>query len=87
LFRYAKDRDVYPTMLRDRVDRLPVAVLGYCFTLNRVHLLLKVLDGGDMLGRFMQSLAGDFARQYDLRKSRHGAFWGDRDHTLMMDEG
>lgn len=88
LLKFAKDRNLYRVMLRERVEKFPVAVLGYCLTSNHVHLLLKVLDGGiDTLGRFMQSLAGDFAQQYNIRKFRSGAFWGDRYHAVMIDGG
>jgi putative transposase len=62
--------------------------LGYGLTSNHVHLLLKVRGGGtDQLARFMQSLAGDFAQAYNVRKGRTGAFWGDRYHAVMIDAG
>jgi hypothetical protein len=40
------------------------------------------------ISRFMQSLEGDFAQAYNLRKkTRSGAFWGDRYHAVMVDTG
>ena len=30
LFRFARDRDTYRAMMRDRLERNPVAALGYC---------------------------------------------------------
>ena len=33
----------------------------------------------------MQSLAGDFAQAYNIRKKRSGAFWGDRYHATLVE--
>jgi REP element-mobilizing transposase RayT len=46
LFRFAKDRDLYRAMMRERAERFAVAVLGYCLTSNHTHLLLKLSEGG-----------------------------------------
>ena len=35
----------------------------------------------------MQSLAGDFAQAYNIRKKRGGAFWGDRYHACQIEGG
>lgn len=88
LLRFALDRDVYRKMLRERLQAFPVSLFTYCITSNHVHLLVRVRDGREAtLGEFMQSLAGDFAQHYNLRKKRHGAFWGDRYHAVMVDSG
>ena len=88
LFKFGKDRDAYRSMLRNRLERFPISVLGYCLTSNHTHLLLKV-DGlaHEVLARFMQTLEGDFAQHYNLRKRRKGAFWSDRYHAVMIDSG
>ena len=88
LFRFRKDRDAYRSMLRDRVSRFPVSVLGYCLTSNHTHLLLKVNGlAHRVLASLMQALEGDFAQYYNLRKKRKGAFWSDRYHAVMIDRG
>jgi putative transposase len=88
LFKFAKDRDGYRSMLRDRLGRFPVSCLGYCITSNHTHLLLKVEGIAEqVLGRFMQTLEGDFAQYYNIRKRRKGAFWSDRYHAVMIDSG
>jgi len=88
LFKFGKDRDVYRSILRDRLHRYPVACLGYCITSNHTHLLLKVEGiAEEVLGRFMQTLEGDFAQWYNIRKKRKGAFWSDRYHAVMIDSG
>ena len=35
----------------------------------------------------MQSLEGDFAQHYNRRKQRSGAFWSDRYHAAMIQDG
>jgi REP element-mobilizing transposase RayT len=75
-------------MLRERLGRHPVSLLGYCITSNHTHLLLVAQDSEADISRFMQSLEGDFAQAYNLRKkTRSGAFWGDRYHAVMVDTG
>ncbi len=88
LFKFAKDRDAYRLLLRDRLQDYPVTCLGYCITSNHTHLLLKVEGVAEkVLGRFMQTLEGDFAQWYNIRKKRKGAFWSDRYHAVMIDSG
>ena len=47
------------------------------------------MNGGDeeALSRLMQTLEGDFAKAYNLRKGRSGAFWSDRYHAVMVERG
>jgi putative transposase len=88
LFRFALDRNAYRKMLRERLQSFPISLLTYSITSNHTHLLLRVQEGREeMLARFMQSLEGDFAQHYNLRKKRNGAFWGDRYHAVMVDSG
>jgi putative transposase len=76
LFRFAKDRQRYRQMLRERLRGSTLSLLNYTITSNHTHLLLLVQEGGPpALSRFMQSLEGDFAQYYNLRKRRHGALW------------
>jgi putative transposase len=75
-------------MLRERLKKFPVSLLAYCITSNHTHMLVKVREGAERtLGRFMQSLEGDFGQYYNLRKKRRGAFWSDRYHAVMVDSG
>jgi putative transposase len=88
LFRFALDRNAYRKMLRERLQSFPISLLTYCITSNHTHLLLRVREGREeTLARFMQSLEGDFAQHYNIRKKRNGAFWGDRYHAVMIDNG
>ena len=88
LLKHGVDRTLYRQMLRERLGRHPVSLLGYCITSNHTHLLLVAQDREADISRFMQSLEGDFAQAYNLRKkTRSGAFWGDRYHAVMVDTG
>ena len=88
LLKHGVDRTFYRQMLRERLGRHPVSLLGYCITSNHTHLLLVAQDSEADISRFMQSLEGDFAQAYNLRKkTRSGAFWGDRYHAVMVDTG
>ena len=88
LLKFSKDRDLYRSMMRERLKAFDVSLLTYCITGNHVHLLLRASENEDhAISGFMQSLAGDFAQAYNIRKERSGAYWGDRYHATMVDSG
>jgi len=88
LLKHGVDRSLYRKMLRERLAQHPVSLLGYCITSNHTHLLAVAHDSEADISCFMQSLEGDFAQAYNLRKkTRSGAFWGDRYHAVMVDTG
>jgi len=89
LLKFRKHRSLYREMLRQRLGHYRLSVFSYCITSNHVHLLLRPepADGLGTLSRFMQSLEGDFAQEYNRRKVRKNAFWGDRYHATMIDSG
>ena len=75
-------------MMRERLNVFGISLLTYGITSNHVHLLLTACGSEeDGISRFMQSLAGDFAQAYNIRKKRSGAYWGDRYHATMIDGG
>ncbi|MFH0907206.1 MAG: transposase, partial [bacterium] len=86
LLRFARDRQAYRAWLRDGLAPWSVNLLTYCITSNHVHLLLKA-STPDELARFMQRVAGGMAQAYNQRKRRSGAFWSDRYHAAMIEDG
>jgi putative transposase len=52
--------------------------LNYMITSNHVHLL--VVDDGDrdVIPNSMQLIAGRAGQEFNQRKDRRGAYWGDR---------
>lgn len=89
LLKFKQDRDVYRSMLRDRVARYRISLFNFAVTSNHVHLLLRPQPTASLesLSEFMRSLEGDFAQYYNLRKGRRNAFWGDRYHATMIEPG
>jgi REP element-mobilizing transposase RayT len=73
-------------MLRARLNRSrsPASLRGYCLTVNHVHLLLWT-ESKVAIANLMQSLAGDFAPLYNIRKHRRGAYRGDRYHATRVE--
>ena len=86
LFRFAKDRDAYRSMLRAKLGaHKDLRMLTYCITSNHVHLLLSNRGTNQSVSRFMQEVQGQFAQAYNLKRKRRGAFWSDRYHVTMID--
>lgn len=44
-------------------------------------------ESGDAISQWMQQLEGEFAQFYNRRKGRSGAFWEDRYHCTIIEEG
>lgn len=86
LLKFARDRQEYRGWLREGLARQNVRILNYCITSNHVHLLVRTADTQE-LGRFMQFVAGGMAQSYNQRKRRTGAFWSDRYHASMIEDG
>jgi putative transposase len=89
LLKFKQDRNTYREMMRERLATYRVSLFTYSVTSNHVHLLLRPNPDSalESLSGFMQSLEGDFAQHYNLRKGRRNAFWGDRYHATMVESG
>ncbi len=86
LLRFARDRNQYRQRLREAVLRTKVSLLDYIVTCNHVHLIVYAEDPGQVAG-MMQKAAGEFARDYNRRKGRSGAFWEGRYFATMVEGG
>lgn len=86
LLRFARDRDLYRRTLRQQLQGFDLALLDYCITCNHVHLLVEAPQRVE-LSRCMQALEGQFARNYNRRKNRINAFWGDNYHATLVQDG
>jgi putative transposase len=88
LFKFARDRQAYRTLLRERAIECGIALFNYTITSNHTHLLLQARNQRtETLSHFMQVLEGDFAQLYNRRKNRSGAFWEGRYHAGMIQDG
>jgi putative transposase len=86
LFRFAKDRNGYRRRLREAVLKTRVSLLSYNITGNHTHLIVYA-EQACRISDLMQQAAGEFARDYNRRKRRSGAFWEGRYHATMVDTG
>lgn len=86
LLRFRRDRDAYRALLRRELRERQVWLIGYALTSNHVHLLV-VTEDREELAHLMQCVAGEFARSYNRRKGRSGAYWGDRYHATLIENG
>lgn len=60
--------------------------MDYCITSNHGHLLVDAEERLEVSG-FMQEVASEFAREYNRRKRRMNAFWGDNFHATLVESG
>ncbi|MBI4662037.1 MAG: transposase [Verrucomicrobia bacterium] len=86
LLKFAKDRSGYRERLRQAIGELDLSLLTYNITSNHVHLVAYA-DNSEQIAALMQQAAGEFAREYNRRKRRRGAFWEGRYHATMVDSG
>jgi putative transposase len=86
LLRFARDRDSYRTRIREALQQFEVSLLDYCLTCNHVHLLVEAKDRLQ-ISALMRKVAGEFAREYNKRKGRLNAFWGDNFHATLVEGG
>jgi putative transposase len=86
LFKFACDRSAYREALRLASKKFRVSLLNFSITSNHTHqLAIEAEEGG--ISRMMQKIEGDFASAYNRRKCRSGAFWEDRYHCTMVENG
>jgi REP element-mobilizing transposase RayT len=86
LLKFAQDRNGYRERLREAVVGVDLSLLTYNITSNHVHLLAYA-ERLDQIATCMQQAGGQFARDYNRRKQRRGAYWEGRYHATMIDSG
>ena len=86
LLKFEVDRRDYVVRLRDAAREYGVSVLNYVITSNHVHLLLWT-DDETGISAMMRSLQGAVGRAFNRRKEREGAFWSDRYHPTLIQNG
>jgi len=85
--KFPRDRRRWRHWLFEARRRYGLSVLNYVATSNHIHLLCAD-RGNDEIPRSMQLIAGRTAQEYNMRKSRKGAFWEDRYHaTIVQTDG
>ena len=86
LLKFARDRNAYRSKLLEHLGSYEIYLLDYCVTSNHVHLLADAAEREQLSG-FMREVGGEFAREYNRRKKRSNAFWGERYHATIVEGG
>jgi putative transposase len=86
LFNSAAARTEYRRRLAAGLERFNVSLLGYAITSNHTHQIL-MSEETSAISLMIQSVDGKFAEYYNAVKGRRGAFWEDRFHAIMIEEG
>jgi putative transposase len=87
LLKFSKDRHRWLQWLFEAKKRYGLVILNYMATSNHTHLLVYDAGGHDVIPKSIQLLAGRTAQEYNLRKVRNGAFWEDRYHATIIEDG
>ena len=87
LLKFTKDRHHWLRWLFEARRRFGLAVLNYMVTSNHIHLLVFDNEGGEVIPKSLQLVAGRTAQQYNERRHRKGAFWQDRYHATAVESG
>ena len=83
LLKFDKDKKRWIDWLFEAKKRFGLCILNYTVTSNHIHLL--VYDGKeDVIPKSIQLIAGRMGREYNIWKSRKGAFWEDRYHATAV---
>ncbi len=86
LLKFAKDRDCYRGRLLKAVRTHEVSLLNYTITSNHVHLVVWA-ESPESVSCLLHDAAGEFAREFNRRKKRSGAFWEGRYQVTMVEGG
>ena len=87
LFKFKYERQNYIKRLRFAADKYKICILNYMITSNHTHLLIWTKDS-KQIPLFMQYLEGEQGQKYNMKhKGRNGAFWSDRYHSTLIEDG
>ena len=83
LLKFDKDKRRWIHWLFEAKKRYGLCVLNYMVTSNHVHLLIYENKVGT-ISKSLQLIAGRVGQEYNIRKTRKGAFWEDRYHATVI---
>lgn len=86
MLKFARDRQRWLRWLFESKKRFGTRILNYTVTSNHIHLLVQDDGSRDTLPKTIQLTASRTAQEYNLRKSRKGAFWEDRYHATAVQD-
>jgi len=86
LLKFKRDRRNYVRRLGEGLLRVPASLLNYVVTSNHSHLLVWAKRAAE-ISALMQYVGGCAAQDYNRRKERNGAYWGERYHVTLVQSG
>jgi len=87
LLKFAKDRHRWLQWLYEARKRYNLVILNYVVPSNHIHLLVQDANGRNVIPKSIQLVAGRTGQEFNNRKKRKGAFWGDRYHATAIETG
>ncbi len=89
VLKFAKDRHRYLQWLYEARKRYGLVIFNYTVTSNHIHLLVydDAASGPDSIARSIQLVAGRTGQEFNQRKTRKGAYWEDRYHATVIEDG
>ena len=86
LLKFPRDRRRWIEWLYQAKKRYSgFSVLNYMVTSNHIHLLAFDNGGRNVIPDSIKLVAGRTGQEYNIRKSRKGAFWEDRYHATAVE--
>jgi putative transposase len=85
LLKFLRDRKRWLYWLYQAKKRYGICVLEYNLTHNHIHLLALNKKKKNIISQSMNLVSSRTAQEYNLRKGRNGAFWGDRYHATAIE--
>ena len=86
LLKFAMDRRRWLRWLYEAKMRFGTWILNYNVTSNHIHLLVQYGGSRETLPKTIQMVAGRTAQEYNIRKTRKGAFWENRYHATAIQD-
>ena len=87
LLKFAKDRHRWLQWLFEVKKRYGLIILNYTVTSNHIHLIVYDDSDQDVIPKSIQLLSSRTGQEYNQRKKRKGAFWEDRYHATIIEDG
>lgn len=87
LLKFAQDRKRWLQWLFEAKRRYGLVILDYTITSNHIHILVHDVAGKDAIAKSIQLAAGRTGQEYNRRKKRKGAYWEDRYHATIVEDG
>jgi REP element-mobilizing transposase RayT len=87
LLKYVKDRHRWLQWLFEAKKRYGLVILNYAVTSNHIHLLVYDNKTEGIISKSIQLIAGRVGQEFNQRKDRRGAFWEDRYHATIIEDG